>query len=61
MPQDMSRPFLITLERLAFITVLSFPDDRLDPTRQDREQDRIEFTGGVWGCQFSGLRERSPG
>ncbi len=44
MPQDMSRAFLITLDRLAFMTVLVI--SRMidfEPVRQDRQQNRIEI------------------
>src|SRR5438105_89080 len=52
MPQDMSRAFLMTLERLAFITVLVI-SRMIDSIRLDSTDSRI-------GSKLSALRDRAP-
>src|SRR5258706_15972767 len=52
MPQDMSRAFLITLERLAFITVLVI-SRMIDSIRLDSTDSRI-------GSKLSALGDRAP-
>src|SRR6185369_5418815 len=51
MPQDMSRAFLMTLERLAFITVLVI-SRMIDSIRLDSTDSRI-------GSKLSALRDRA--
>src|SRR5215470_17588505 len=51
MPQDMSRAFLITLDRLAFITVLVI-SRMIDSIRLDSTESRI-------GSKLSALRDRA--
>src|SRR5258708_4451202 len=52
MPQDMSRAFLMTLERLAFITVLVI-SRMIDSIRLDSTDSRI-------GSKLSALMDRPP-